>query len=758
MKAERKLNGLFAYQAVVYAAGLLLATGLVADWGAWYSTSLPYRAQTEALLHGDLAVSRSVADLRFDHTWSERGVHQVWGLGVPLWRLPFEAAAHLWGFDGFPDRIAFALFALLVSFIVLKGWVGAPHSDSAGSDARSDGWQMIAGFGAGFIILLLFPPFLTLLQVRGAVWEEAVAYEYLFAGLLVTLLVNFVRQPTTGRLLLVCVLAGLGGMIRPTLVFYGFGTVVIATVAWVVSKAGQAFQSLALSAGSSRGDGAQISEVPDAKREGRLSSALSSIANGGEGGRRPGEEVPGSRRPVDGLQACPTLGRVLFPALLGLFLFCLGGGVLWFTNLKRFGDGFEFGHKLNVQYLYGSMHATRFDDPFQDEPLTGAAKELFGALFLANKFNGADWYQENIFPGQSKTVRWREFYFRTYDWSYLPLLLLGWGAAIAAAWKFRTGRHGFGGWDRAARRSEIGPANGAASIGSAMGAPVGAPANCDPPNVDGEPDGCDSSITASFGTNASDGSSFTLSSTVLGWWSLIAVMPLAGFYLYAPVISSRYLMDLAPAFAAAIAGAWLFLAARCERRSSRVLACVLLCAWLGLELFLSRSVYGGPTSITAAELKILREHKSANAGGTNSDAADDYGQTWNGNRSLIPFDRAGWNAETGAVMPLVILIVKNPEFLELDFEAQPHPRIVANPEDIRAKVGLEFLERVKITKTEKGWRVRFRGPQPPRWRAGLQGAFVATVPKRFLAERTTPWVLKSARWRDASAEDASDHR
>lgn len=47
-----KLNGLCAYQAVVYAAGLLLATGLVPEWGAWFSTSLPYRAQTEALLAG----------------------------------------------------------------------------------------------------------------------------------------------------------------------------------------------------------------------------------------------------------------------------------------------------------------------------------------------------------------------------------------------------------------------------------------------------------------------------------------------------------------------------------------------------------------------------------------------------------------------------------------------------------------------------------------------------------------------------------
>ena len=740
---------------MVYAAGLLLATGLVAEWGAWYSTSLPYRTQTEALLHGDLAVSRSVAALKFDHTWSEHGVHQVWGLGVPLWRLPFEAAAKLIGYDGFPDRLAFGLFALLVSFVVLKVWVGlaetpgsapaskggrgfpetaspgTPNSRSASGDTSSDGWQLVAGFGAGFIILLLFPPFLTLLQVRGAVWEEAVAYEYLFAILLVSLLITFVRRPTIGRVLLVCALAGLGGLIRPTLVFYGFATVVLATLVWVF-KAGPR---------PGRAEAARRLPPPVREPEALLAPALSSsIANGGEGGRRPGEEGLASHRLDDRLETSPALGPVLTPALLGLLLFCLGGGVLWLTNLKRFGDGFEFGHKLNVQYLYGSMHATRFDDPFQDEPLTGAAKELFGALFLANKFNGADWYQENIFPGQSPTVRWREFYFRTYDWSYLPLLLLGWAAAVAAGFKLRVTGFGLG--------NRVLPLGSQTSARSVSGAPAFGPASGG---------GCGFSETASPGTNASDSPSTDWPLLTLGLWSLLAALPLASFYLYAPVISSRYLMDLAPAFASALAAAWLFVAARCERRWSRVLACVLLCAWLGVELYLSRSVYGGPASVTAAELKVLRESRPAPDGGTNTYTANDYGQSLTGDQSKIPFDRAGWNAETGAVMPLVILFVKDPTFLELEFEVQPHPRITANPEDIRAKVGLEFLERTQITKTEQGWRVRFRGPQQPRWRDGLQGAFIATVPKQFLAERTTPWILKAARWRDQS-EDVSDPR
>ncbi|GEM_PF-2071912 len=231
MTGNRKLNWLFGYQAVVYAAGLLLATGIVADWGDWYSSSTAYRNQTDAFFEGKLSLSPDVRDLRFDHTWSEEGVHQVWGLGIPMWRMPWETLARMFGYEGFPDRVAFGLFALLVSFVVLKVWLGGASGDEDGENGGSSMWRLIVGFVGGFVVLLLFPPFLTLLQTRSAVWEEAVAYEYLFGVLLVTLLVQFSRRPKVEMFLGLCALAGLGALIRPTLIFYGFGTVVV-VVAW----------------------------------------------------------------------------------------------------------------------------------------------------------------------------------------------------------------------------------------------------------------------------------------------------------------------------------------------------------------------------------------------------------------------------------------------------------------------------------------------------------------------------------------------
>src|ERR1041385_2270998 len=78
-----------------------------------YSAGLPLRAQTDALLRGEFALSRNPADLTlvpWDLCWSQGGVQQVWGLGIPFWRLPWEGLAKLAGLQMFPDRIAPGLF------------------------------------------------------------------------------------------------------------------------------------------------------------------------------------------------------------------------------------------------------------------------------------------------------------------------------------------------------------------------------------------------------------------------------------------------------------------------------------------------------------------------------------------------------------------------------------------------------------------------------------------------------------------------
>jgi hypothetical protein len=180
------------------------------------------------------------------------------GLGVPLWRLPWDVMARAVGHEAFPDRIAFGLFAALVAFVVLKVWMGPLAV--AGSDASfrwrngieeeallpGEGPAIAIGAVGVLVLLLLFPPFIGLLQARGPAWGEPVTYQYLYGILLVTLLVAWARRPRAFGWLILCVLAGLGGLIRPTLFFYGLVTMLIGTWVWLrIKRAGVEFQPVA---------------------------------------------------------------------------------------------------------------------------------------------------------------------------------------------------------------------------------------------------------------------------------------------------------------------------------------------------------------------------------------------------------------------------------------------------------------------------------------------------------------------------------
>src|SRR5881398_3054383 len=85
--------------------------------GAWYSGDFSYRLQTQAFLRGALALQPVPHGLRYDWAWGH-GAQQVWGLGMPLVRLPFEAAARRFGAFGFPDGICFLIFYAGIIWLV----------------------------------------------------------------------------------------------------------------------------------------------------------------------------------------------------------------------------------------------------------------------------------------------------------------------------------------------------------------------------------------------------------------------------------------------------------------------------------------------------------------------------------------------------------------------------------------------------------------------------------------------------------------
>ncbi len=622
--------------ATLYSFGLVVATGVIPAWGRWYSPGPHHRAQVEALLQGQLALSENPAALRLDLAWAQGGVHQVWGLGVPLWKLPFVAVGRITGAESFPDFLAFAVALGAAAWLVLRALFIVFANDPTTADADNQSLGLRAGISrhswqlaGGATLLLLFAPFINLLHSRFEIYEEVVAYEYLWGLVLIAGLLGLTAQATTKRFWIVCLLAGLGGLLRPTLIFHGVGALVAAvlTMAW-------------------------------------------------GHGEKPGNEP---RRPL-----VPQVG-------IGIGFFLLGCGILFVTNLVRFGDGFEFGHRLNLQFHYGSLYATRFDHPFADEPLFSAIREIFGLLFLTQDFTSGDFYREGLFPGQSATVRWREIYLSTYDLTFLGLLLSGWGTTLWGGWRWRP-RPNRSRW---ARRS------------SAQKAIV-----------------------------------------VVGVYSLVSSVLLLAFYLRNSVISSRYLLDFMPAFSAALLVGWFgwCICIQSRRNGSilLMLSVAALAIWTTWEVAKSGSESGPPRTTTWEE--ALKQEppqltESALPASGSYASPGEPAQTW------IPYNGAGWRPPSGQVMPCVILFVEDPQFLELVLVTPDNGGEVAQPRDLRAKIGLEFLKMESVQRSGNGWKVRFAGPTGDRYKRGLQSVFLATVPPPQLADRHTNWRLMNVRWR-----------
>jgi hypothetical protein len=211
--------------AALIAAAMMVVCRQVTLHG-WYAPHSAYRAQVDAMLAGRLALDEHPEAILHDLTWSEGGVHQVWGLGVPLWQLPFEALGRAIGITPFPDRVAMLAWLALMLFAVIRGM------RSRNGETR---WTHLGAV----MISCLFPPFITLLRSQLQVYEEAAVYAYAAAMILLGGTLAFARTPTTLRYLLLLAVAGASGLIRPTVWFYGLATAVIATaILWRARRRG----------------------------------------------------------------------------------------------------------------------------------------------------------------------------------------------------------------------------------------------------------------------------------------------------------------------------------------------------------------------------------------------------------------------------------------------------------------------------------------------------------------------------------------
>jgi hypothetical protein len=687
--------------AVVLAVVVLVACRQISLHAA-YAPQPIYRAQVDALLDGRLALTTAPDGLIHDLAWTPTGVQQVWGLGAPLWQLPFEAVGRLLGVSPFPDRIALLAWLAAMWFAILRAFRPRAVGEARPDDQRIDAGRTRAldsramQFGAVLITALL-PGFVAVLRGRIGIYEEAAIYAYGAAMLLLAGLVALRRTPTTTRYLILLALAGLTGLIRPTVWFYGLATALIA-------------------------------------------SAILLRQHG---------------RPA---------GRAI---ALGLALFVAGGGALYATNVRRFGSGGEFGHRLNVHSLPGNIVATRFSYPFERVGTREATEELVGSLFDSpERRSKRGFYQTGLHRWQSAVPRWREYYFTTFSWPYLPVIAAGLAFA-ALAWRRR-----------------------------------------------GDP-----------------------FARTLGAWAVLGGAPLFVFYLHAPSLTSRYQLDLAPAFAALILIAWRAAVARWPRPAVAVLVILWGTAIATSKVTRPRTVSDPIDRAAAARASDSITHATAFDHRlpatydqadpllpTWTDVLDDYvrcrdalgepiaceapplpgdvmtrghrvGREWFVERAAIPdepdppvcrptgagadltdrdrdrdaprcsaaptvasepnavpelavisppalyLNGFGWDLATGRVPPATLFYVDDPEYIALEVTGPPDTDW---DHAVRVAIGVDRLRLVAVADTPDGARLRFAGDRHP----GLQIAFVAFGPDRAIDRPQSAFQLRSIRWRD----------
>ncbi len=211
--------------ALLFALALTWFSGAIPRWGQWYSDQPFYRAQVAAFFEGRLALSHDVEAVTHDLAWVDGGVQHVWGLGVPMWQSIWEAVGRIFHVSPFPDRIAFMLGAMLAFYGLLRAWLGP------GGDRSPASW-------GAFLFTALLPGAVTMLRGRLAVYEEAEAYAYGTAILLLAGVIVMLRRPSVARYLLLATLAGASGLVRPTVWFYGVAAMLVATIVFVQHRGG----------------------------------------------------------------------------------------------------------------------------------------------------------------------------------------------------------------------------------------------------------------------------------------------------------------------------------------------------------------------------------------------------------------------------------------------------------------------------------------------------------------------------------------
>ena len=221
-------------------------------------------------------------------------------------------------------------------------------------------------------------------------------------------------------------------------------------------------------------------------------------------------------------------------------------------------------------------------------------------------------------------------------------------------------------------------------------------------------------------------------------------------YLNYPVMSSRYMIDFAPSFAAAI---WvclhlLFLHARTRYPAQVTIVIALLLtvsAWW-LYQIVTTKIFPDTGGGTVARIQLKQTPGSSLAIDTESytrETEDDFG---------IPFNLYRWKRPTGRTASLVVLFLSGAERLELELTPVNMKRMTEKDWDsVRVKIGLEELKRKSGSTTPQGRTLVFERDSPSTGPSQIEIAFIALTDakasggrSKFRLQRVT-WSKKASR-------------
>jgi hypothetical protein len=370
--------------------------------------------------------------------------------------------------------------------------------------------------------------------------------------------------------------------------------------------------------------------------------------------------------------------RSVKEVLLGASGLLASFAVLAWTNNERFGSATEFGHRLTVS-TESMVYLTRFGNPFQAASIAEASKELFGALFLSDP-KGAPAFADNLFPWQASWPRWRRLDLTAFDLSYFVLGLIGSGGAVVWLWVKR-------------KSSEL-----------AWNSPR---------------------ILLSIG---------------LLTWAVTSLIGLGYFYLFYPVLASRYLLDFSPACIGFIMVGWFLLPPKFGK------CCLpLLAGWLVFEIGTAKVMSGGQLK---EQPELRRDLPSTQTVGI---PLNEFGGCYTS--ELHPVTSAtrrngvGW--ESGFAASVVVLAIDRPEFLELRIEERrglygETPR----KDSYQAQIDNQWLLLQEIRQVEDGQvLVRFDIPDPVRARRKDEILFLSFTAGFDEEDRNSERLLYQVRWR-----------